>query len=290
MAKPPSKGWAAVTQATKALANQDQAARADADRDREQTQRSFVPLTEVKPRPHGDTRKVDAHHVLELAESIAALGLLEPLVVDRQTRLLAGAHRWEASRLLAVENPDDRAVYWGSMAGIKELKGLEDPVLLECIDRVKALPSTPPPAMVPVRVIEIDATVDEAQAFKIEVAENEKRRDYTKQEVADLAERLKKAGFKISRGKPKTGERPLGPALAVIIGKSARTVRRLLEGEVKTDPEEPEGPLPAVIKRARKALNALLEAQGQKRGKWQQIATLARSLNEKLAKLESGGD
>jgi ParB family chromosome partitioning protein len=269
MAKSPSKGWAAVTQATKALASQDQAARANADRDREQTPRGFIALTEVKPRPHGDTRKVDAFHVLELAESISVLGLLEPLVVDRRMQLLAGAHRWEASRLLAVEDPEARAIAWGSLAGIAELKELKDQELLEAIDRVRALAPTTAPAQVPVRVVEFDAAADADRALSIEVAENEKRRDYTKGEVTALAERLKIAGFKVSRGKPKKGERALGPALAVIIGKSERTVRRLLGGDPVDEvaKETDANPAESALKRLLASIAHLEKASGDKSSK-----------------------
>ena len=245
MTKESSKGWAAVVKATKDLAQQDQLARAEADRDRD-TQRGIVPLTDVKARPHGDTRRVDARHVLELAESLSALGLLEPLVVDRHLHLLAGAHRWEAMKLLAISDHEVRAIAWETIAGIADLKSLTDAELLGAIDRVRALAPLAAPAQVPVRIVEVDATSEADRALAIEVAENEKRRDYTKQEVTALAGRLQKAGYRIMRGKPKVGERALGPALAVIIGKSERTVRRLMGGpdsdirtrDLITDPVE----------------------------------------------------
>ncbi len=47
-----------------------------------------------------DTRPLNPRHVESLAESIAVLGLIEPLVLDNQGRLLAGGHRLEAIRLL----------------------------------------------------------------------------------------------------------------------------------------------------------------------------------------------
>jgi len=284
MAKEPQKGWAAVGKATKALSQQDQTVRAEADRDREQTQRGFVPLADVRPRPHGDSRQVDAHHVLDLAESVAALGLLEPLVVDRRLHLLAGAHRWAAVRLLAIQDPGDRAIAWGSLAGIADLKELQDKTLSEMIDRVRTLAPIAEPALVPVRIVEFDADADADRALSIEVAENEKRRDYTKQEVTALAERLKKAGFRFARGKPKAGERALGPALAVIIGKSERTVRRLIDGEphIRTDDLISDtAPLEGILKRL-KAILTSLQAAAHKPAKRQLKDVLAHA-----AKLET---
>jgi ParB family chromosome partitioning protein len=291
MAKETQKGWAAVGKATKALSQQDQTVRAEADRDREQTQRGFVPLADIRPRPHGDSRQVDAHHVLDLAESVAALGLLEPLVVDRRLHLLAGAHRWAAVRLLAIKSPEERATAWGVMAGISELKELQDKSLTEVINRIQALVPMAVPAMVPVRIVEFDAEAEEDRALSIEVAENEKRRDYTKQEVTALAERLKKAGFRFSRGKPKAGERALGPALAVIIGKSERTVRRLIDGEedIRTDVLITKSdPLPDIINRLKKTIVALQStATGSAKRQLTDVLRCAKQLEERIKKFES---
>ena len=230
MGHEPPKGWAAAGKAVKDLAHQDQRIRADADRDRDQVQRSVVPLSALQSRPHGNTRQVDAYHVLALAESVAVLGLLEPLVVDRELRLLAGAHRWEAVQLLAIGDAEKRAQRWAATAGFADLTSLTGEDLV-AIDRVRALAAMAQPAEVPVRIMDLDAQDEGNRALAIEVAENEKRRDYTKIEVEDLAKRLKKAGYRDDRGKPKVGQRALGPALAVIIGKSARTVRRFLSGD-----------------------------------------------------------
>jgi ParB family chromosome partitioning protein len=48
---------------------------------------------------------------------------------------------------------------------------------------------------------------------------------------------LVKAGYRNTRGKPKAGQKALAPALAIIIGKSTKTVQRYLqpEPENKTD-------------------------------------------------------
>ena len=82
-----------------------------------------------------------------------------------------------------------------------------------------------------VRRFDFDADEDPERAFAIEVTENEKRRDYSPSEVKALAERLKTAGYREGRGKPKKGQRALMPALETIVGKSARQLHRYLSDE-----------------------------------------------------------
>jgi ParB family chromosome partitioning protein len=290
MAKEQGKGWAAVGQATKALSQQDQTVRAEADRDREQAQHGLVPLAEVKPRPHDDTREIDAYHVLDLAESVAAVGLLEPLVVDRHHHLLAGAHRWAAVRLLAIQIPDERVIAWRNMAGIEGPEKKKDDALLAIIKRVSELPAIPGPALVPVRIMDFDAEADSRRALSIEITENEKRRDYTKREVTALAERLKVAGFKYTRGKPKKGERALAPALALIIGKSDRTIRRLIGGggQIRTDVliSETER-LVGLFKRMKSTISALqLSAKGAMKHKLKGVLGRAAQLGSSISAFE----
>ena len=56
---------------------------------------STLPLDRIQLR-ETNTRELQQQHVAALAESIAVLGLLEPLVVDQGGRLLAGGHRLAA--------------------------------------------------------------------------------------------------------------------------------------------------------------------------------------------------
>jgi hypothetical protein len=138
-------------------------------------------------------------YVAQLMESIAVLGLLEPIVVDRHSRLLAGGHRLEALRKLRAERPD-AYVRWFAHG-------------------------------VPVNVLDFDAEADRVRALEVEIAENELRRDYTPSEVRALAGRLKEAGYRDSVGRPKAGEKALGPQLEVVVGKSMKTIRKYLAGE-----------------------------------------------------------
>lgn len=157
-----------------------------------------VPLEKISNRPHGDTRRLNLSHIDELVESIAALGLIHPLVVDQQYHLLAGGHRRAALHKLCETEP-------------------------ALFSRIF------PDHKIPVLICHIDAELDTKRAIAIEAAENEKRKDYTPQEVRALADKLIQAGYKSTRGKPARGTKALQPALAKIIGKSKRTVQRYLD-------------------------------------------------------------
>lgn len=168
--------------------------------------RSTMPLSAILDRPHGDTRPLNPAHISELAESIAAVGLIQPIAVDSQGHLLAGGHRRAALELLEQEQPARYAELFSQG--------------------------------VPVRVFEFDAAEDADQAIAIEAAENEKRRDYTPAEVRELADRLVQAGYSNSSGRPKKEQKALVPALMTIVGKSRRTVQRYLEPGEKSAPDD----------------------------------------------------
>jgi hypothetical protein len=187
--------WGAAFAASKVLTERD--AEAHTEKQAAKESAGAMPLDAIKARPDGDTRHINGDHVLALADSMEALGLLEPLVVDNAGHLLAGGHRLEAVRLL------DKAGKWGKP--------------------------------VPVRIIDFDAVADKERAFAIEVAENEQRRDYTVTEVRHLADRLQGAGYLAEGGRPGRGKKALMPALETIVGKSARQIRRYLNPETRTD-------------------------------------------------------
>lgn len=187
--------WQLAQEVASAMHEQDQEAAERSERDREQ--QAFIALDLIRDRPT-DTRALRSQHVNALAESISILGLLEPLVVDARHRLLAGGHRLAAIRHLKQQNP---IVYKQSF----------------------------PDDQIPVRILPFDAEKDPDRALQCEVAENEHRRDYTPNEVRALADRLRSHGYHDQRGRPQKGEKALGPALEVIIGKHRRTVQRYLQ-------------------------------------------------------------
>lgn len=138
-------------------------------------------------------------------ESIATLGLIEPIVVDTQNRLLAGGHRRAAISKLQDEKPE---------------------IFEQQFSQGK----------VPVRVMPFDSEENPDLALAVETTENDQRKNYTKAEVLAIAEKLRNAGYKDSNGRPKKSEKRLKPALMVIFGTSLRTVERYLSEDEKTPP------------------------------------------------------
>jgi ParB family transcriptional regulator, chromosome partitioning protein len=200
MPRRPSKTkdvWGAAQTAAQKLHKQDLETSGKAEIERSQL--DMLPLDKIVDRA-SDTRQLRREHVDRLAESMAVLGLLEPLVVDRYGRLLAGGHRKAAIYTIKQNNPEVYA------------KNFVDD-------------------LVPVRVMPFDASADPDLALQVEITENEKRRDYTPEEVRALADRLRTAGYTDTPGRPSKDEKRLRPALEVIVGKSLRSVRRYLTGE-----------------------------------------------------------
>ncbi|PPS41913.1 ParB/RepB/Spo0J family partition protein [Chroococcidiopsis sp. TS-821] len=177
-----------------AIHEQDQEAASQSEADR--IQRINLPLSRISPRAE-DTRPLRDSHVKDLAESIGALGLIEPLVVDTKGILLAGGHRLAAIQLLKETNPE---LYQQQF----------------------------PDDLIPVRVMPFDAEAEPERSLQVELAENEKRVNYSRDQIEQLAERLRSLNYRDIPGRPKAGEKALGPALAVAIGVSARYVRRVL--------------------------------------------------------------
>ena len=167
---------------------------------------STLPLDSITDRIDGDSRPLNPTHVKELADSIAAVGLIAPIAVDSQGRLLAGGHRRAAILQLQEVN---------SEAFAKQFPG----------------------GQIPIRRYDFDSQVEPNKALAIEASENEKRKDYTPAEVRAIADRLRAVGYRDSPGKPKKGEKALRPALELIIGKSIRQVRRYLN-ELADSPVE----------------------------------------------------
>jgi ParB family transcriptional regulator, chromosome partitioning protein len=190
-----------ATDVASEIHHQDQVVEEKSERDR--SQRTTLLLNRIQLRSQ-DTRPLDEAHVRDLVESISILGLIEPLVVDRNGKLLAGGHRLAAIKLLKESSPKVYNQYF-------------------------------PGNQIPVRMMPCDADIDQEMALQIELAENEKRVNYSRDQIKQLAERLRALDYRSTRGRPKQGEKALGPALAVAIGVSARYVRKVLSEELETD-------------------------------------------------------
>lgn len=188
-----------------AIHEQDQAVATKSEKERGQKTRLTLALIQTRKE---DTRPLRPEHVAELAESIAALGLIEPLVVDSKGVLLAGGHR---------------------LAAIRSLKETDPEVYAEQF----------PDDLIQVHMLPFDADQEPERALQVELAENEKRINYTRDQIERLADRLKALNYRNIRGRPKEGEKALGPALAVAIGVSTRYVRKVLS-ERGQEPENAE--------------------------------------------------
>jgi len=193
---------------------------------------STRPVGRIKSRVSTPTRALDPSHVVALAESIHALGLIEPIVLDADDHLLAGAHRLAACRVLAAPDGPRTAAL---LAGMRELSiGAEPPSTGPGVGALSAIPDGPgelTAVAVPVRVFAIRSSEDQQTALAIEATENEKRRDYSKQEVLGLWNRLEAAGYRTKPGKQKRGQKPELPLMKAIIGKSERHIKRMVKAD-----------------------------------------------------------
>jgi ParB family transcriptional regulator, chromosome partitioning protein len=153
-------------------------------------------LNRIQDRPGGDTRPLNELHVAELTASIAVLGLITPLTLDRQNRLLAGSHRRSALQQLTQQNPERFEVLF--------------------------------PEGVPVRIMDVDAATDTVDALQIEVEENTQRRNYTAAEIREAARKLESAGYERLRGRPLTGQKSLNRELMNVFRLSRRRITEIL--------------------------------------------------------------
>ena len=67
---------------------------------------SEIPLTSIQPNPHQPRLQIRDQDVVELAASIEAHGVIQPLIVTREDdgyTLVAGERRWRAARLAGLE-------------------------------------------------------------------------------------------------------------------------------------------------------------------------------------------
>ena len=223
--------FAEATATADAIHEQDKVVAVKSERER--AQKTKLQLSQIRAR-ETDTRPLDPQHVANLAESIIALGLIEPLVIDSKGVLLAGGHRLAAIHALHETNPDIFAQQF-------------------------------PDGLIQVHMLAFDAEHEPERALQVELAENEKRVNYTRDQIERLAERLRSLNYRDVRGRPKEGEKALGPALAVAIGVSARYVRKVLSEQKQTGQDEENRNSVPIFQKLKllKKIEAALEALGE---------------------------
>jgi len=187
-------------------------------------------------RAGGDSRPINARHVVEIARSISVLGLLEPLVIDTKGQLLAGAHRLVALQLLAIVDRAEREAALLTLFSAAEREAPPNALssLIAEIGRLTPMAHSQRQLAdgVPVLVVDVGSTGEEGgkRALAVELAENTVRRAYTVEEIRELAKRLKAAGYKTSPGRPRFGETSAINVLQAAVGKSRRTIERIIDG------------------------------------------------------------
>lgn len=188
----------------------------------------LLPFGAILDRPNRDARPLNDRHVQNLADSILTLGLISPLTVDCKGHLLAGSHRRAAIHQISIEHPER----------FEELFSIG----------------------IPVRVMDIDASVDEIDALQIEVEENTQRRNFTIAEIRDAALRLENAGYERLRGRPKQGQKSLKRELANVFRLSEDRIQRILNDSEQKGRCTPTFSSESAIKLMERWINELSEA------------------------------
>lgn len=192
-----------------------------------------ISIDRIGLRKGADTRPLSAKHVLDLAESIAVLGLLEPLVIDTEGHLLAGGHRLSALHLLAFSDDKRRGAYFTDSIDPKD-RGQDSGAwhrLTTRAERLGLLRNPDQHFIDGIPVLVVDVAKSSKLALAVELAENNVRRSYTADEIRELSKRLKDAGYKASPGRPKKGEVSAINVLHAAVGKSRRTIERIISGK-----------------------------------------------------------
>ena len=187
-----------------------------------QTSTKFLDPDSVKARAVS-LRGISKEHVVDLMFSIAAVGCIHFPVVDQSDVLLAGEHRLEAIRLLRqlanVPFEDLKTQFSEHASGVTD-------------DELRSVTtgySRHFPNGMPVHVMQASGLDEDQLRMRIEVVENEKRRDFSREDLQGIVTRLKEAGYKSTSGKPQPGQLILSHELGRIMGKSRPTVFRTLK-------------------------------------------------------------
>lgn len=218
-----------------------------------------VAIADIRLRKDADTRPLTARHVVELAESISVLGLLEPVVIDTAGHLLAGGHRLAALQFLAEPMLMARRNAFLARCGWKAAddKDKPSPELTSLADRLAMIGESPLSKVeIPVQVVDVTGKGGPDIALAVEAAENNVRRAYTRDEITALAERFKEAGYKTTAGKPKAGEKTVLNALEAAVGRSKRQIQNILKGKTAKAPSDWAKATKALAKVAQRVVDA----------------------------------
>jgi hypothetical protein len=182
-----------------------------------------LPLDAIRDRVT-NLRPVYEERARTLAGNIALFGIIQPIAVDLNNRLLAGDHRRRALQILRelAEWPD---------RGPALLPALDDETLGKALGAWRRFEFD---IGIPVHRIRIDAIADPASAKAIELSENTLRENFTKDEIKNAYKTLVAAGYRHTVGRPKKGEKAIGPQLELLYGRGSRTITKYI-AEVRAE-------------------------------------------------------
>lgn len=239
-----------------------------------------LPVHAILPRIGARTRLPNLQPVIELTQSISAVGLLHNLVVDTQHHILCGEHRYLALRVLSIQNPLDRCRFLLELTRTEALLGesnqiqalqtfvdLDEGARSTELERLRSLPdekvaedstglallARTPAQNLSVRVHVCDPQTED-ERLAIEFLENQVRSNYTPAQIRDNALRLEEKGYKMgNRGRPSkedatvpAAQRQVVPALAQMMRLSESYIRKVLKDPKPSDQEPKPKPSPLV--------------------------------------------
>lgn len=249
----------------------------------------IVPIANILARHQEDTRPPLPSHILSLAESIAALGILQPLALDKKNRLIAGLHRLNAIRLLAAYDRED---FFSKLGG---KLSHEDAERLSELPQLSKLPSPLCQGEVPCCILDFDSANDTESALAAEAAENTARRAYSNEEIASIAQRLLNAGYSEREGRPRKGEKALRPTLEMILGMTSKQVRHALAKARENSAEQENLPKGQVFSSSKylsqlgkissKTLTGFEQLDESEQEKFKEIRQTLHTLREQLRQL-----
>lgn len=227
----------------------------------------LLPIAKVQPRANTDLRELRPAHVVDVAATICGSGLLHPIAVDSRYRLVAGKHRLAAFQLLsglkACRDIDSRLKLLDTVVG-QEGAGAKLKDELAALDVAK-YEEKHPGGVIPCRLMPYDSEKEPGLAVVAEAIENFEREGYTPKEVKEIATRLQDYGYVDVSGRPSNSQKPLKPALAMIVGKSLRQVQRMLKkADGDTPSAKPASPLPALLRSLERALPEIQASRSPK--------------------------
>lgn len=170
--------------------------------------RAMIPYEQIRIVPEHLVRQVDQRQVNNLVRSIAWLGLFHPLLLDSQSELTAGLHRYKAIGIIKEKLPE---VFERQFPN-----GLVQAVWIPC------------------------SFSEDPQLVKAYAAvENRHRKNFSSDQVRALIDQMRQDENVVQRrGRLAEGERSLADELSFVLHVSKSAAKRLLAkaGEVKNAP------------------------------------------------------